>query len=255
MSLAPALSFPTPLGGHDLAPRPARRAGRPAVADPVRAPVVGPAVPLAPGLADAPEVPASVGLAPVGAPTAPPPSPAALAERALVLAAQAGEATAFAGLVRNHQRRAYAVARAIVLCHEDAEDAVQEGFLHAYRALDRFRPEQAFGAWLHRIVANAALDIARRRKVRDADELPESVASPRPRRDAAERGELRERLQAAMARLGERQRAVIVLHDIEGFKHAEIGAMLGIPEGTARSDLHHARALLRRLLGDVREHL
>ena len=175
------------------------------------------------------------------------------AERALVLAAQAGDAEAFAGLERLHQRRAYAVARAIVLAHEDAEDAVQEGFLHAYRALERFRPEQAFGAWLHRIVANAALDIARRRKVRDADELPETIASPF--RDPAEAGELRERLDAALAQLGERQRAVIVLHDVEGFKHAEIGALLGIPEGTARSDLHHARAQLRRVLGDVRRHL
>ncbi|AHG89969.1 RNA polymerase sigma factor, sigma-70 family [Gemmatirosa kalamazoonensis] len=184
-----------------------------------------------------------------------PVSDAALAERELVLAAQAGDTHAFAGLVRMHQRRAYAVARAIVLTHEDAEDAVQEGFLHSYRALDRFRPEQAFGAWLHRIVANAALDIARRRKVRDADELPETVASPRPSRDPAESQELRARLQAAMAQLGARQRAVIVLHDIEGFKHAEIGAALGIPEGTARSDLHHARAQLRRLLGDVREDL
>jgi RNA polymerase sigma-70 factor, ECF subfamily len=188
-------------------------------------------------------------------PMAPPLSEAALAERELVLAAQAGDTHAFAGLVRMHQRRAYAVARAIVLTHEDAEDAVQEGFLHSYRALDRFRPEQAFGAWLHRIVANAALDIARRRKVRDADELPETVASPRPNRDPAESQELRARLQAAMAQLGARQRAVIVLHDIEGFKHAEIGAALGIPEGTARSDLHHARAQLRRLLGDVREDL
>jgi RNA polymerase sigma-70 factor (ECF subfamily) len=184
-----------------------------------------------------------------------PHSEAALAERGLVLAAQAGDTHAFAGLVRMHQRRAYAVARAIVLTHEDAEDAVQEGFLHAYRALDRFRPEQAFGAWLHRIVANAALDIARRRKVRDADELPETVASPRPTRDPAESQELRARLQAAMAQLGARQRAVIVLHDVEGFKHAEIGAMLGIPEGTARSDLHHARAQLRNALKDVRSDL
>lgn len=172
------------------------------------------------------------------------------AERTLVLAAQAGDRSAFAGLVQRHQRRAYAVARAIVLSHEDAEDAVQEGFLHAYRALERFRPEQAFGAWLHRIVANAALDIARRRKVRDTDELPETLASPH--RDPAEAKELRDRLDAALATLGERQRAVIVLHDVEGYKHAEIGDLLGIPEGTARSDLHHARTQLRRLLGNLR---
>lgn len=174
----------------------------------------------------------------------------ALEERALVLAAQAGDRPAFAGLVQRHQRRAYAVARAIVLSHDDAEDAVQEGFLHAFRALERFRPEQAFGAWLHRIVANAALDIARRRKVRDADELPETLSSPH--RDPAEADELRARLAQAMSTLGERQRAVIVLHDVEGYKHAEIGTLLGIPEGTARSDLHHARAHLRRLLGNLR---
>ncbi len=178
------------------------------------------------------------------------PSPEMLEERALVHAAQGGDGAAFAGLVQRHQRRAYAVARSIVLSHDDAEDAVQEGFLHAFRALERFRPEQAFGAWLHRIVANAALDIARRRKVRDADELPETLSSPH--RDPAEADELRTRLARALETLGERQRSVIVLHDVEGYKHAEIGALLGIPEGTARSDLHHARSHLRRLLGNLR---
>ncbi len=173
-----------------------------------------------------------------------------LVERALVLSAQAGDDTAFAGLVHRHQRRAYAVARSIVLTHDDAEDAVQEGFLHAWRAMARFRPEQAFGAWLHRIVANAALDIARRKKVRDADELQESVSSPF--RDPAISAELRSRLSSALVELPERQRAVLVLHDVEGYKHSEIGRTLGIPEGTARSDLHHARAALRRLLSNLR---
>ena len=167
-------------------------------------------------------------------------------ERELVLAAQHGQRAAFSALVRMHERRAYAVARAIVVNHEDAEDAVQDGFLHAYRALDRFLPDQAFGAWLHRIVANAALDITRRRKVRDADELPETVASPF--RDPDEGSELRSRLNSALETLPARQRAVIVLHDVEGFKHSEIGTILGIPEGTARSDLHYARTQLRAIL-------
>ena len=171
-------------------------------------------------------------------------------EKALVLSAQRGELEAFSELVRRHQRRAYAVARAIVLTHEDAEDAVQDAFLHAYRALHRFLPDQAFGAWLHRIVANASLDITRRRKVRDADDLPETLASPF--RDPAETDELRLRLRAALERLPERQRSVIVLHDVEGFKHSEIGKLLGIPEGTARSDLHYARSALRRLLAQLR---
>jgi RNA polymerase sigma-70 factor (ECF subfamily) len=172
------------------------------------------------------------------------------AEREIVLAAQDGSSEAFSSLVRLHQRRAYAIVRAIVLSHEDAEDAVQEGFLHAHRALDRFRPDQPFGAWLYRIMANAALDLVRRRKVRDADELPESI--PMPFRDPAESGELRERLEEALARLTSRQRAVIVMHDVEGFTHGEIGQTLGIPEGTARSDLHHARAAMRRLLQNIR---
>jgi RNA polymerase sigma-70 factor (ECF subfamily) len=73
-----------------------------------------------------------------------------------------------------------------------------------------------------------------------------------PFRDPAESGELRERLKLALMHLTDRQRAVIVMHDVEGFTHGEIGRTLGIPEGTARSDLHHARAALRRLLHDIR---
>lgn len=175
---------------------------------------------------------------------------ARLRERTLIVAVQTGDEGAFAALVRLHQRRAYAVARAIVPTHEDAEDAVQDAFLHAFRAMDRFRPDQPFAAWLNRIVANAALDLVRRRKVRDAEELHDSVALPF--RDPAESDELRRRLGSGLALLSARQRAVIVLHDVEGFKHAEIGSMLGIPEGTARSDLHHARAMLRRALGNLR---
>jgi RNA polymerase sigma-70 factor, ECF subfamily len=172
-------------------------------------------------------------------------------ERELVSLARNGDERGFAGLVRLHQRRAYVVARSIVMTHEDAEDAVQEGFLRAHQALDRFDPGQAFGAWLNRIVANAALDLARRRKVRNAEEISESF--PAVFRDPAESGELRERLEAALAQLPDRARAVIVLHDIEGFTHAEIGEMLNIPGGTARSDLHHARQKLRVLLGNLRD--
>ena len=178
---------------------------------------------------------------------------AAAREKALVIRAQKGDGEAFGELVLLHQRRAYAVARAIVTTHEDAEDAVQEGFLHAFRALERFRPDQAFGAWLHRIVANAALDIGRRKKVRDADELTDTMASPF--RDPAESDDLRIRLTDGLQQLTERQRTVIVLHDVEGFRHAEIGDILGIPEGTARSDLHHARQALKKLLGTVRRDL
>jgi RNA polymerase sigma-70 factor, ECF subfamily len=171
-------------------------------------------------------------------------------ELELVARAKAGDEEGFSGLVKLHQRRAYLVARAVVMTHEDAEDAVQEGFLRAYQALDRFEAGQSFGAWLNRIVANAALDLSRRRKVRAADELSDSYASAF--RDPAEADELRERLQAALATLPDRARAVLVLHDVEGFTHAEIGELLGIPGGTARSDLHHARKKLKVLLANLR---
>ncbi|MDP9279311.1 MAG: RNA polymerase sigma factor [Gemmatimonadota bacterium] len=171
-------------------------------------------------------------------------------ERELVSLARKGDERGFAGLVRLHQRRAYMVARSIVNTHEDAEDAVQEGFLRAYQAIDRFDPGQTFAAWLNRIVANAALDLARRRKVRNAEQLSDTI--PDAFRDPAEGGELRERLEAALAELPDRARSVIVLHDVEGFTHAEIGEMLGIPGGTARSDLHHARQRLRGLLKNLK---
>lgn len=172
-------------------------------------------------------------------------------ERELVAAAQRGDQDAFAGLVAMHQRKAYAIARAIVYVHEDAEDAVQEAFLRAYQALGRFRPSEPFGAWLSRIVANAALDITRRKKTRKADELSEYM--PDRFSDPAESEELKRRLSSALRELGDRPRSVIVLHDVEGYTHVEIAKMLEIPEGTARSDLHHARRQLRTILADMRE--
>ncbi len=172
-------------------------------------------------------------------------------ERDLVVAAQAGDQGAFAGLVAIHQRRAYAIARAIVYVHEDAEDAVQEAFLRAHQALAKFRPDEPFGAWLSRIVANAALDITRRKKIRSAEQLSEFL--PDRFSDPGESEELRRKLSKALGELGDRARSVIVLHDVEGYTHVEIGKMLGIPEGTARSDLHHARRQLRKMLVDLRE--
>src|SRR5687767_5622556 len=172
-------------------------------------------------------------------------------ERELVAAAQRGDQTAFAGLVEMHQRKAYAIARAIVYVHEDAEDAVQEAFLRAYQALGKFRPDEPFGAWLSRIVANAALDITRRKKIRRADELSEFIADKFS--DPGESEELGRRLSDALRSLGDRARSVIVLHDVEGYTHVEIAKMLGIPEGTARSDLHHARRQLRTMLVDLKE--
>jgi len=170
-----------------------------------------------------------------------------------VRAAQRGDDDAFAQLLKRHERKLYAIALGIVRSPEDTEDVLQTAFMRAHRSLGRFRADQPFGAWLHRIVVNAALDLRRRRATRATEELTDAV--PMPFEDPGESADLRSRLSAAMAELGRRQRSVLVLHDIQGFTHPEIGAMLGIPEGTARSLLHSARHSVRRVLSGVRAQL
>ncbi|HEX4681495.1 MAG TPA: RNA polymerase sigma factor [Gemmatimonadaceae bacterium] len=167
-------------------------------------------------------------------------------EQRAIATVQRGDTAAFSLLVRKHQRRAYAVCRAVVGTHEDAEDAVQEGFLKAYRAIGRFEIGQPFGAWLGRIMVNAARDLRRRRAIRETDELPDNlaVASGDPGADISRHA----LLEAAIDALPDRQRAVFVLHEVEGFPHGEIAHMLGIAEGTAKYDLHAARQRLRQLL-------
>jgi RNA polymerase sigma-70 factor, ECF subfamily len=138
-----------------------------------------------------------------------------------------------------------------VLGHvEDAEDAAQDAFLSAWIALHRFDPAAALGPWLARIALNAARDLRRRRRVRSTESIPESqAAGGRPPDNDADRALLRERLSRALLELPERQRVAVVLFEVEGYSHAEVGRMLRIPEGTARSDVFHARRKLRLLLG------
>jgi RNA polymerase sigma-70 factor (ECF subfamily) len=137
---------------------------------------------------------------------------------------------------------------------EDAEDAAQDAFLSAWSALDRFDPKASLGPWLARIAMNAARDLRRRRRVRSTEPIPLSQPATGAAPDSqTERALLRERLRAALADLPERQRSAVVLFEVEGYSHAEVGAMLGIPEGTARSDVFHARRKLRLLLGPERQ--
>ncbi|MBA2627774.1 MAG: sigma-70 family RNA polymerase sigma factor, partial [Gemmatimonadales bacterium] len=108
--------------------------------------------------------------------------------------------------------------------------------------------------WLLRIVLNSARDLRRRRIVRRTEAVPESQASTTasPERET-ERALLRERLATALATLPERQRLAVTLFDAEGYPHAEIAAMLGVPEGTVRSDVFHARRALRKELAPFLE--
>ncbi len=177
----------------------------------------------------------------------------------LAARAQAGDREAFGELVQRHAGQARRVARAALGNEADADDAAQDGFLAALRNLGRYDPKRPFGPWLMRIVANAATDRRRRRKVRATQEIPPQTPFMGPATDrAALRGDFREALQRALAALPERRRMAVVLFDVEGYSHKEIGEILKVPVGTVRSDVFHARRALRAALGrfeDLKEEI
>jgi RNA polymerase sigma-70 factor (ECF subfamily) len=174
-------------------------------------------------------------------------------EAALADRARAGDLEAYATLVRAYLRTAFAVAYGILRQVEDAEDLVQDAFLKALQRLDRLRPGSPFGPWFYRLVTNEALNRRRWRARRETVPLPEAetASGADPERDA-ERSALRRRLGALLDRLPPVQAAVVIMHDVQGYAHAEIATALGIPEGTSRSHLHHARKRLREWLTDGR---
>lgn len=175
-------------------------------------------------------------------------------EADLVVRAAAGDRSAFGVLVERYAGVARRVARAVLGNPEDADDAAQDAMLSALVKLDQYDPRRPFGPWLLRIVANAATDRRRRRTVRRVEPLDAALTAGGPRPDTtAERRALGERLRQALAELPERRRVAVVLFDVEGYSHAEIAAVLGIPEGTVRSEVFHARRRLRALLADWKE--
>lgn len=168
----------------------------------------------------------------------------------LVEQARSGSAPAFEELVRRHFRAAYAVALAILGNQMDAEDVCHDGFLKALERLDDCRNPDKFAAWLLQIVRNRARNYRAYRKVRDAVPLEFAVAASRgdSARDV-EQNELHRLLQHALGKLTDVQREVVLLHDMEGWKHREIAEALGISEVAARQHLFVARKQLRETLG------
>ena len=168
-------------------------------------------------------------------------------DAALVGRARGGDGRAFEALVRRYTRPAFAVAVAIVKEPADAEDVVQDAFMRALERLEDCRDPSKFSAWFLRIVRNRAHSVRRYLGVRDAAPLDSIV--PRSERPGpgldAERSELRADLLEALRDLKEVQREVVLLHDMEGWKHREIGELLDLPEGTVRAHLFHARRALR----------
>jgi RNA polymerase sigma-70 factor, ECF subfamily len=168
----------------------------------------------------------------------------------LVDRARRGDGAAFEKLVRRHFELAYTIALAELADAGDAEDAVQDSFITALERLDDCRDGGSFGPWLRQIVRNRSRSLRRRQLVRQADALEGAhpASAEDPARDL-ERSRLRERLESALGTLSEVQRAVVLMHDMEGYRHREIAQELGLPEGTVRSHLFYARRTLRQQLG------
>ena len=171
---------------------------------------------------------------------------------ALVRVAAQGDAKAFEALYRKHSRRVYGVVWR--LCGGQvarAEDLVQEAFIRAWQALPGFRFQSAFSTWLHRLAVNTALMEIRSRSGGQNLETDDTALEWQSVEDTAgQRTRDQLDLERTIATLPERARAVLVLHDIEGWKHEEIARELGMAVGSSKAQLHRARNLLRARLGE-----
>lgn len=166
----------------------------------------------------------------------------------LVTRTRRGDATAFDALVRRHYRHVYLIALSILCNQMDGEDCAQEVFLKVLHVIDECHSPDRFVAWLSQIARNTARNAVQTRRVRHVETLDVAQAAPADTR-IAERDELRQRLQRALATLTDTQRSVVVLHDLEGLDHASIADTLGMTAVSSRQHLFNARQLLRAQLG------
>ena len=173
-------------------------------------------------------------------------------DRALVERCRQGDLSAFEELYRAHAGKLFSLTSRMVGNPADAEDLLQDVFLAAHRKLDTFRGDSALGTWLYRLATNLCLDYLRSRATRTSqvtDSLDdEPWIADASSRSLAERTVNKMDLERAIALLPAGCRAAFVLHDIEGLEHREVGEVLGIAEGTSKSQVHKARMRLRGLL-------
>ena len=165
---------------------------------------------------------------------------------------QTGDAGAFEELYRQHAGRLYNLAFRMAGSAAEAEDLLQEMFLHAHRKLGSFRGDSSLATWLYRLGMNQCLDYLRGRQAkmsRATDSLDaEGVAEPMASEPVVPAVMSRMDLERAIGRLPEGCRAAFLLHDVEGFDHHEVAKILGVTEGTSKSQVHKARMKLRALL-------
>jgi len=179
------------------------------------------------------------------------------ADRDLELARRCrqGDAAAFEELYRAHAGRLYSLLFRMAGSVQEAEDLLQDVFLNAHRKLGGFRGESSLGTWLYRMAVNHCLDFLRGRHARMAKATAslddEDAAEPVAAAPVVPQAVSRIDLERAIAQLPDGCRAVFVLHDVEGFEHNEIATLLGISEGTSKSQVHKARLKLRARLSAV----
>ena len=166
----------------------------------------------------------------------------------LVARCRAGDTQAFEAVYRAHAPRVYSLARRMAGSADEADDLMQEIFLHVYRKIGTFKGDAALGTWLYRLALNRCLDYVRGRHARMdrvTDSLDDDVVELR---SPAETPIARMDLERAIQQLPDGCRAAFVLHDVEGFDHKEVARLLGIAEGTSKSQVFKARLKLRAVL-------
>jgi RNA polymerase sigma-70 factor (ECF subfamily) len=191
-----------------------------------------------------------------------PAADAPVAEMDLVRRAQSGDLAAYDDLVKRYQERIYATVYHMTSNHEDANDLAQDSFIKAFQALKSFKGGSSFYTWLYRIAVNKTINFLKQRKNRmhmslnDLDfntennpDLVALISEKTPRRDAGLK-ELQEKLNAAMLKLSEPHRIVVILHDVQGMSHEEVAQVMDCNIGTVRSRLFYARQQLQSLLTD-----
>lgn len=171
-----------------------------------------------------------------------------MTDNELVRRAIRGEDAAVHALYHRYAPRVYAVVRRVAGDDALADDWAQEAWIRVFRALPGFRGDSAFSTWLHRVAVNSALQGVRSRARHDDRETQLLPSHPAADTDGPV---LRITLERAMSGLPDGMRRILVLHDVEGFTHEEIGEMLGIAAGTSKSQLFKARAKMRETLRSV----
>ncbi|MCA9740643.1 MAG: sigma-70 family RNA polymerase sigma factor [Deferribacteres bacterium] len=178
------------------------------------------------------------------------------ADQELVVRCSSGERSAQFQLYEKYKDSVYSIAFRMANDSQVAEDIVQDVFIKVFKNIGSFRGDAAFSSWLYRITSNVCINHfrkAKRWKALVSNGYFETQTETHQAPDAARQTELAPHLEHAIRQLPEGYRMVFVLHDVQGFRHEEIGAMLNIAIGTSKSQLHKARRELRQLLSPILE--